>query len=492
MPGIGHGDGRLIRGAGWTALGLVATLAPAVALWGFTVDDALISVRYARHLALGLGWRFNAHGAVTDGVTPLPWPIVLAPLARAAPLVVLERAKLLGIAASMVTGGALGRFLGARGQSPPWLRAMVLAVYALSVPVGAYAVSGMETPACTLLATLAAVLVERPALVAGLAGLAATLRPEMAPWAFAMGLGSAVASRRHLGRALGLGLAALLPFLACAMVRLAVFGHVAPLAVMAKPSDLGHGVSYAGAAAVVSLAPVMVVAPRALSRSPPGAALVVAGAVHLVAMAMAGGDWMPFARLVAPVVPSLCVAAIFVAEQGAPRLAGARAGLAMALGIGLDLAFGQVLLDGRKVSSDRARLVEAAQPVLGPMNGIAALDVGWVGAATEGDVVDLAGLTDPLIAALPGGHTSKRVDVMMLLGRDPDGVVLFAPQGLGGQGLPGWAHAEYGRVVEQRLAADPVLARHFEPAAWLPLADGGAGYVVLRALHNRAAVRSAR
>jgi hypothetical protein len=31
-------------------------------MWGFTVDDALISVRYARHVAAGVGWRFDAAG----------------------------------------------------------------------------------------------------------------------------------------------------------------------------------------------------------------------------------------------------------------------------------------------------------------------------------------------------------------------------------------------------------------------------------------------
>ena len=44
MPAIGQRAAWLIAGA------LVAAV-PALFLWGFTVDDALISVRYARHLA---------------------------------------------------------------------------------------------------------------------------------------------------------------------------------------------------------------------------------------------------------------------------------------------------------------------------------------------------------------------------------------------------------------------------------------------------------
>ena len=66
--------------------GALAALVPAALLRGFTVDDALITARYAAHLARGLGYRFNAAGAVTDGVTPLGFPYLLAPFARGGPL----------------------------------------------------------------------------------------------------------------------------------------------------------------------------------------------------------------------------------------------------------------------------------------------------------------------------------------------------------------------------------------------------------------------
>jgi hypothetical protein len=256
---------------------------------------------------------------------------------------------------------------------------------------------------------------------------------------------------------------------------------VAPLALMAKPSDLAHGTVYALAAAVVSLAPVLVAAPRAWTRSRPAAVIVAAAAVHVVAIAMAGGDWMPFARLIVPVVPSLCVAAAILAEHSPPLFPGLRAAVAIALGLTLGVVAHEVIADARRVSADRAALVAAARPALGGLRRVAALDVGWVGAATDADVVDLAGLTDPRIAALPGGHTSKRVDVMTLLSRDPDAIVLYAPAGLGDLGLSRWDQVTYGRAVEQHLAHDAVLARHFGDPVWLPLGRGSAGYVVLRA-----------
>ncbi len=482
MPGIGHAQPPLIRGAAWGLLGGLAALAPALVLWGYTVDDALISVRYAHHLALGQGWRFNAGGPATDGVTPLAWPLLLAPVARAAPLVVLGRAKLVGLCASLVTAVAVGRRVGGAGEAPVWLRAAILGVLSLSVPLAAYSVSGMETPLATLLATAAALRMTKPWVAACLAGAAATLRPELAPWAFFLASGAALASGERGSRVLAAGLLALAPFSACALLRWVEFGRAAPLAVLAKPSDLAHGLAYVGAAVVVSLAAVLVLAPKALARSHEALVIVVAATVHLIALAIVGGDWMPFARLVVPVLPSLLLAAALVGEHAHRAASAARATVAIVLGLGLDFGFRGVVADARHVGEDRAALIASAKPVLGAMSRVAALDVGWVGAATDADIVDLAGLTDPLIAALPGGHTSKQVGVILLLERETDGVVLYAPAGLGDEGLAGWANATYGRTVEQRLAWDPVLARRFAPAAWLPLGHRGAGYVVLRAV----------
>ena len=56
MPRIGQRATWLIAGA------LAGGACRRSCMWGFTVDDALISVRYARHLAAGVGWRFNAGG----------------------------------------------------------------------------------------------------------------------------------------------------------------------------------------------------------------------------------------------------------------------------------------------------------------------------------------------------------------------------------------------------------------------------------------------
>jgi len=114
---------------------------------------------------------------------------------------------------------------------------------------------------------------------------------------------------------------------------------------------------------------------------------------------------------------------------------------------------------------------------------VVALDIGWVSAATDGTIVDLAGVTDPVIAALPGGHTSKRVDAALVLSREPD-VVFFStsPAASTRVSLPAWRE----RAVRVRCrigdSPGPISSpRISRPCAFLPLGARGAGYVLFDA-----------
>jgi hypothetical protein len=453
------------------ALAVVVVLPLAAWAWGFTVDDALISVRYARHLASGVGYRFNEGGPMTDGVTPLPWAFVLAPLARADAITVLMRAKCVGLGAWLGAAGALGAAI-ARARAAASVKLLAAGTLALCAPVAAHAVSGMETGVAMALATCAAIAAHAGS-AAVLAGLAASLRPELAAWALALAAVRAMEVARP--RRAFVVVAALAPFSACALARVIVFGRAAPLAVLAKPSDLTHGAAYAAYALVVTLAPLALAAPLALRRAGGRAmAIAVAGAVHVAALVAVGGDWMPHARLMAPIVPSLVYAFVVVSPYARAWSNVARGGVAMAVGAAL-LVLGP--RSWRDVGADRARLVTIARSELAGARRVAALDVGWVSAATEAPIVDLAGVTDPTIAVLAGGHTSKHVDATMLLDRDVDTLLLYAPAPVD---LDAWTSARYSRVVEARLARSNLLAERFDARAWLALGASGAGYVVLR------------
>lgn len=456
-------------------MAVVAALLPSLFLWNFTVDDALIPVRYARHLADGAGYRFNVAGPVTDGVTPLPWPWLLAPLAHGDAITVLMRAKYMNLlswlCAAALLGGAIGRAPASRA-----VKVASLALLALVVPVAAHAVSGLETGLAIALATAAALCTRRPYSCAILAGLAASLRPEMLPWALVLTAGAGwVAHATARARVLSLAASAA-PFTLAVLTRLVVFGRAAPLSLLAKPSDLTHGVAYVGVAAILSLTPLVAFAPLALRRSRSASVIAVAGVAHLLAVAFAGGDWMPYARLMAPIAPSLLYAFVLAAPHAHRAATAARVTVAIAVGAYFMVVSAPA---GRHVQRDRKALIAHARPFVDDARSIASLDIGWPSAATEGAIVDLAGLTDPEVAVLPGGHTSKRVDVAFLLARKPEYVLVFVDK-RASESLDAWRDALFTRVLEARFAESDLFASHFRAIAFLPLGDRGNGYFLLK------------
>lgn len=457
-------DGRGI------AAGLAAsllTLAAALVLRGFIVDDAWIPVRYAEHLAAGLGYRFNADGAATDGVTPLPWAPWLALWAwlGAPPLLVARATSALGmLGAAWLVGRAVGRSDG------PRLRLAPLVVFG-AAPVGAWAVGGLETGAVVALVALG-VTTPRDGLATAALGLTAAMRPECLPMALVLAAARGAVPRTRAAHAL----AAAAPFAAVVATRIACFGRPVPLSVLAKPADLSHGGPYVVAGLILLGAPIFLVAPRALAAPEHRATrwLVTAVGIHALAVAWAGGDWMPLSRLLLPAVPPIVIASSALTRSAPPWLTVAR--LAVCLG-----ALGFAWSTGGRAASanivgDRSALVERGARALAGRRAIAALDVGWVSAATRARVVDLAGLTDPAIASLPGGHTSKRVPPAFLADRGVDAFVLLRLRGCAGpcvrdDGGP------FERAVEERLAAERWVQETFAVDA--VIAAGPLTYVVL-------------
>jgi hypothetical protein len=450
------------RGTLGGLVGLVSVGAAMAWLWGFTVDDALITCRVASHLARGLGYRFNATGPVVDAVTPLGFAYLLAPFAGSGPLAALAAAKWLG--ALLVAGSVF--FLGRRifqRTSAAYGVALLLCL-AATAPLGAWAVSGMETGLVTFLAVFA-LGNDRRADVA--AALAAALRPELAPWCCCVRLGFRIQTGASLGRAVSSPALVLGAVVLVGAVRTVVFGRAAPLSVFAKPSDLAHGASYALFAFVQTGLPFLCVAPFSLRRGAPVARVVaLAGLVHFLALMLAGGDWMTLYRLAVPVLPSFVLGAAEL-WRVAPRWSSwLRVALAGAMSVHLATSVGPV---ARGVGADRRQLIEAARAPLAGAKVVAALDVGWVGAVDDFTVVDLAGVTDEVVAMLPGGHTSKRIDDSLLRNRNVDAIVMLA--------YP--PHDELAREAERRVSLTPT-AQGFGIVARLPIAGGSQYYVVFR------------
>lgn len=440
-------------------------------LWGFTVDDALISARVAHQLATGHGYRFNPAGPIVDAVTPLGWAPLLAPFAARDPWSALLAAKWLGAGAWLIAAGYLGTRLAVLG-----MRSFALGATALftTIPLAAWAVAGMETGLVTALATFALGSGHGARLALGVV---AGLRPELAPWALTLTLGEALSAQGALPERLrrafvGLGFA-LGPFVLVAVARQWLFGAAYPLSLLAKPSDLSSGLRYAFGALALSGPPWLVVAGPAWRRvSRQGRVIAVAALVHTLALAMAGGDWMSLYRLFVPVLPGLVLVGAELARNASRLATGVR--LAFALGASALLAI-WIAPSARHVGAQRRALIDGAAPLLAGAERIATLDVGWVGAATEATLVDLAGVTDPSVARLAGGHTSKRLPESFLEARRVDALVLLAEA----PKLADLSEIQFARVVEQRVP-ELASAERFRAVGILPLRGTRQSYVVLR------------
>lgn len=447
--------------------GLIAALAASIGVvvfWGFTVDDALISARVAHQIASGHGYRFNPRGSVVDAVTPLGWAFVLAPFADRSPLDALLAARVLGAALWIVSATCLGAEMARRKAAiwPLWFLPCL-------APVGLWSSAGMETGVVMALTTFAT---RRGRLGGGCLGVAAAWRPEMIPFAFVLTVGRA-RDLRNIPKDLT---AAVGPAILVAVIRTLYFGTPQPLAVLAKPSDLSHGFWYALEALLWSGPLWLLLGPglpwmgstahppdthvglqksMRWARHLPGlprlerdeAVLALAILVHFAAVAFAGGDWMPAYRLLAPVMPAMLRVACHVPNPRSKvyTILGCSLALATSLHIATKLA-----PSARRIVSQRNEMIRVAAKTLKSASVVAAPDVGWVGAAFPGRIVDLAGATDPRIAHLSGGHTSKRITSRVFIANHVDRVlVLLAPKAAPKNP---WVESQFARTIDYRAA----------------------------------------
>ena len=459
--------------------GALLALIPAFLLFDFTVDDALIIARYASHIANGVGYRWNTNGPITDTITPLGFPYLLAPFAHRGPLAALAASKVIGLVSWLIGAGFVAVAVDRSSRDVKRFSALLL--IPVSAPLAAWSVAGLETGVATSCASIAIALIAMgsPRLGTSFIGLAAALRPELAPFAFVIALAPSPGKPTPTWKDLFTRLViAGLPFALVVTIRLLVFGRPTPLAVLAKPSDPLLGFNYAMACFLVT-GPVAIVAPFALRRAERFALVVsIAVLVHFAAIAIAGGDWMPLSRLVVPVLPACVIVAAHIAAVADARVTVLRMLLAIAGEIFVSVKIGPV---AARVGNDRLELIRQLEPSLRDAQVIGALDVGWIGATTDARIVDFAGLTDPAIAALPGSHTAKHIDSAMFDRRGIDTLVLL--RGRNTITATPWTDTLFSHAVEQRIARFPGISDEFVVVA--ESAMPGLPYIVLRRRNDR-------
>ncbi|HET9959327.1 MAG TPA: hypothetical protein VFQ61_32780, partial [Polyangiaceae bacterium] len=200
--------------------------------------------------------------------------------------------------------------------------------------------------------------------------------------------------------------------------------------------------------------------------------ILVGAVVHLLVLILVGGDWMPFYRLATPVLPGLAYVAAELARNSPPWILALR-GAAQAVVAGM--LFTALGPSARNVFEQRLALIEAIEPELVGARRIAALDIGWLSAATSASVFDAAGVTDPSVARLPGGHTTKRLPEGWLEQHRIDSLVLLADA----PDPASFPELRYARVVEARIARMAGI-EGFKPVRVLPLLGTKQSYIVAR------------
>lgn len=508
------------------AIGLLVAVAGFLALaayfWPYVNDDAYITFRYSRFITLGRGPYFN-DGEHVEGYTNFLLMLLLVPVialggADAAPVC----AKGLGVvsgAIGVVLSFWLARRLDDDATPDSGLRATVCGLVAATLVALApgYALnstSGLETTLFGALLT-AGVCTGLASLEGGrwrgsgvLFALAALTRPEGALLFAVFWCGQLLCSATWRGPGhgtLGRRLATwwtlpavrrhLLPDALIVVVAVAahlVFrllaydGHWVPNTYWAKSGGFGalEAWRYIRAAALrpfgdspgVFLAFVgwLIVGTSAVRRrSAPAILVAVVGATLPF---VTGTDWMLGGRLIVPFMPLL---AVFVALGWVRMLAWAtrrwtRWGLLAALAVpllwGLHLSGLQAGLRNHVVmrsvgyAHGHAALARWLRDTAArPGDTIALMDIGIVGyTCIDQSILDLTGLTDRHIAALPGAFLSKLYDPRYVLDKRPAFIVLvLTAPGDPTQPPPADFALSDWTAADGALRADPEFRAHY-------------------------------
>ena len=459
----------------WLEVGLLAlALYAAHAIWFGTwmIDDAGISLAYARSLAGGHGFAPQPGSPSVEGFSNPLWTLAFALLFRLGLVQLPWAPKLL----SLLLVGATYLLLLApwrRSSRMLWVAALAPLLLSLNTSFVAWTTSGLENALNALLIVVLATLSLRALEPGGpdardvasgiVAGLAALTRPDSILYAAAYPVVvTAGAPLRSLPRRLGRYLAGLLPVLgAWLAVRLVAFGDWLPntyrakggptpesLLDVAKLADLGESVL--GPLAAPFLLALLVAARAGRGRAWDrhlvlGGYLLIALAIYL----LLPEDWMGEYRFATP-------AFVFLYWLGAELLAESKPAAAAVVSAA-------IVLETLAVYVPRSRAFAANPPV--PFEQVRAFagvgynrvasalgvreaslltpDVGGGLIASDLRIHDLAGLCDPVIARTLGSDHAAFLDYVF-------GVL-----------RPTFIHVHGSWLAQARLDEDPRLARDY-------------------------------
>ncbi|NMO88642.1 hypothetical protein [Actinomycetospora sp. TBRC 11914] len=413
------------------------------------VDDAGITMAYARSIATGAGPVLQPGAAPSEGWSDPAWLAVLV-VGRWLGLVdhgawfgvpdLVAFPKVLAVLCSAGIFWAFHRVAVRVARSPVTVTVLAGALTAAAPPYVVWIGSGLENPLlAVVVVVLAARLVTaaldgrllepRVAVTCGLlAGLAALTRPDGAvyllahPLAVLVTAGSAELRVRRLRAAATSFAAGAAPVVLYEIWRLAEFGALLPTTARAKQQGVLSTLDLARPADLVGLAgwlACLVVAGAVgvvLSRRSAPAAVVVRVllvplGLALLAYAVLAADWMALARFATPVWPLLALVAVVSVAAVLPerRSTGRRVlvGVLVVAALSSAVSWTTAAASFRarptlplcEVTRSTAETIDAGADALGVRSGsVLGVDAGGVALGSRLRFVDLAGLTDPVIA----------------------------------------------------------------------------------------------
>ena len=493
------------------ALTWLLWLWPALQFWSLTIDDAFITFRQAEHLARG-NLSYNSAAQPVEAASSILHSAALAALFRLG-LPTELAAKLLGLFSILATGAALAllfvRLRGPRERAAQWLAPLLASsVLATSFPISTWWFYGLETPLWFALCVWLPVSLEaldsaptrgRLAAASLCCALAVLCRPEgalvVAAWLF----GLVVLDRGRLATVLRLLSATAVAFALVTGLRLAVYHQVFPNSVYAKVhadhlwTTLLQGARYTlswlswdlrkspGPALLWLLALGLALAPwlaewldrwrraprqaQAFRRLEPRAApFLVLAAVIAAYTVSVGGDWMPRMRFLAPAVILLPLGLL---SLEAPRrrllLWGPVLGAALAAGLVLYThprereagPFAQVTTLGDETCQRPiARYLRAHATA---DETLSAADIGRVGYAFPGTILDYWGLADKQLTR--SGRSVGRATADDVLRGDPEWLLTYAGERVeDGR----WVIGTMAPAIVERLLAVPSFRDRYQ------------------------------
>lgn len=395
-----------------------------LAAWRYTVDDAFIVSRYAFNIASGRGYGLNA-GHASDGITGPLW-LVPGIVASWLGLDVVAVAKCVGLLCAAVAAALVVRRAN-NAHASAWAGWCTCIVVACAPTLGVWGQAGLETGAASLAFTAAMLAATRtqgvelrvlgPCLI-----VLAWLRPESLVAAGVLAAWSASKlenSARY--KLLAFGLAAVA---SVCLFRMAMFGSVMPLSFFAKPGEISAGLGYTLRALVVHSTLFGSVLVAFSTRR----ALAWVLVSHIVAVALAGGDWMPGYRLMATVLP---LYAMLVVDGASVLWSRGRRVLGSALVVAsLILPVLDVVVEvplAREAGRARETVGrEISQRLRAHSQRVALVDVGYLVATSGVFAIDLGGVTSEEVGRARGSYLDKRVSESWLQRQAPDTIVLHS------------------------------------------------------------------